>query len=628
MTEQGFSRIMIRGNTITKENQFGLDGAGVPSTGSGKALRKRAEDVFREKAAGMAEDVEALSPDEVRQTLHELRVHQIEMEMQNEELRRVQAELEASRERYFELYDLAPIGYFTLSEQGLILEANLTAASMLGGARGALVKQPLTRFILSEDRDIYYRHRKLLFETGAPQMCEMRMVKKDAAPFWAQMEACLAQNAEGAPVCRAVVSDITIRKRVEADLRQVHDELEHRVTERTEALRRANEELRTDIINRKRVEEMLYRAEENFRRSLEDSPLGVRIVTEEGKTIYANQAILDIYGYDNMDELKATPVIKRYTPESFAEFQIRREKRKRGDDGPYEYEISIVRKDSEVRHLQVFRKDVLWDGERQFQVICRDITERKRMEKDLIATLQNLQETTEMLIEAEKQAAVGRLAAGVAHEILNPASIISSRLQFLEEENLSEEVRENLRVSREQLQRIVKISRDLRQSYTKKTGLLVSGDFCLVIEIGLQVAGRRIREDNVQVEYYPPPAAIPVKMEQDKLVKVMVILLLNARDAMTDSQEKRLAVAVQCQESSSSSRAVRLIIADNGCGIPVGDLNRIFDPFFTTKDPGKGTGLGLSICKSIIHEHGGSIWAEKNETGGASFIVELPLDLP
>jgi hypothetical protein len=75
MTEQGFSRIMIRGNTITKENQFGLDGAGVPSTGSGKALRKRAEDVFREKAAGMAEDVEALSPDEVRQTLHELRVH-------------------------------------------------------------------------------------------------------------------------------------------------------------------------------------------------------------------------------------------------------------------------------------------------------------------------------------------------------------------------------------------------------------------------------------------------------------------------------------------------------------------------------------------------------------------------
>jgi PAS domain S-box-containing protein len=223
---------------MTKKKQIGPGSAGAASKDSGKTLRQRAEEAFREKAAGMPENVAALSPDEVRQTLHELRVHQIELEMQNDELRRAQGELEASRVRYFDLYDLAPIGYFTVSEAGLIMEVNLTAANMLGVTRGSLVKQPLTRFILSEDRDIYYRHRKLLFETGAPQMCEMRMVKKDAAPFWAQMEARLAQNAEGAPVCRAVVSDISARNRVEVELQQVRDELEHRVTERTEALRR------------------------------------------------------------------------------------------------------------------------------------------------------------------------------------------------------------------------------------------------------------------------------------------------------------------------------------------------------------------------------------------------------
>ncbi|MBU1743815.1 MAG: PAS domain S-box protein, partial [Proteobacteria bacterium] len=606
---------------MTKKKQIGPGSAGAASTGSGKALRRRAEDIFREKAAGMPENLEALSPEEVRQTLHELQVYQIELEMQNEELRRAQAELDASRTRYFDLYDLAPAGYCTVSEKGLILEANLTAANMLGVARSALVRRRLTSFILPEDRDIYYRRRKLLFETGAPQMCEMRMVKKDAAPFWARIDATAAQDADGAPMCRVVMSDITACKQAEAELQQAHDELEHRVTKRTEALRRANKERRTDVINRKRVEEMLHRTEGNFRRSLDDSPLGIRIVTIEGETIYANRAILDIYGYDSVEELRTTPIKNRYTPQSYAEFKIRREKRK-GDDGPSEYEISIVRKNGEIRHLQVFRKEVLWDGEKKFQVIYQDITERKRAEKEVVETLQQLQETRDMLIQFEKHAAVGRLAAGVAHEILNPASIISSRLQFLEKENLSEPARENVRVSREQLQRIVKISRDLLQSSAKKPRVLVGGDLRRVIEVGLQMTERRIREDHVQVEYNPPLEVIPVKMERDRLVKMMVNLLLNACDAMTGNDSKRMIVAAHRPEVTSTRPSVRLIVADNGHGIPAGDLDKIFEPFFTTKAPGKGTGLGLSVCKGIIQEHGGTIRAENNDMGGASFIVE------
>jgi chemotaxis family two-component system sensor kinase Cph1 len=197
-----------------------------PEADTRQALRKRAEALAAAKAGEMPENLEVLSPEVARRALHELRVHQIELEMQNEELRRTQEELEGSRARYFDLYDLAPVGYFTLSEQGLILEANLAAARLLGVERGALVKQPLSRFVLPEDQDIYYLHRKALLEKGNPQSWELRMLKKDAAPFWVRMEATTAQGPDGASVCRAVMSDITETKRAEQLIQKHSDELQ------------------------------------------------------------------------------------------------------------------------------------------------------------------------------------------------------------------------------------------------------------------------------------------------------------------------------------------------------------------------------------------------------------------
>ncbi|MBM9515181.1 PAS domain-containing protein, partial [Desulfogranum marinum] len=160
------------------------------------ALRKRAE----EKARNMeSTSLFAQTPEEIRRLFHELRVHQIELEMQNEELRTAQAQIEARRVRYFDLYDLAPVGCCILSEQGLILEANLTAATLLGAERSALVKQPISRFILKDDQDIYYLHRKQLIETGEPQECDLRLVKPDGALLWAQLTVNAAQAEDGPP---------------------------------------------------------------------------------------------------------------------------------------------------------------------------------------------------------------------------------------------------------------------------------------------------------------------------------------------------------------------------------------------------------------------------------------------
>ena len=185
-------------------------------------LRRRAEELLRGKPADLA----AIRPEEAGRLLHELRVHQIELEMQNDELRKAQLEIEASRARYFNLYDMAPVGYFTVSEKGVILETNLRGVQLLGVGRNRLARQPLTRYIVPEDQDIYYLHRKRLLETGVRQVCELRMCRQDGSPFWGRVEMGAAKDDEnGPPVSRTIVSDITEHKRIEEEKRN----LEHQV---------------------------------------------------------------------------------------------------------------------------------------------------------------------------------------------------------------------------------------------------------------------------------------------------------------------------------------------------------------------------------------------------------------
>jgi len=177
------------------------------------SLRKQAEEVVRGKGAALPK-AQSGEPD-VAQTFHELQVHQIELELQNEELRRAQVALDAMQARYFDLYDLAPVGYCTLNEHGLILEANLTATTLLGVPRGAMVKQPVSRFIHSDDKDLYYMHRKRLLDTGDPQAWDMRMLKGDGTAFWGHLAATVAEDTDGTDVVRIMLSDVTERIRVE-----------------------------------------------------------------------------------------------------------------------------------------------------------------------------------------------------------------------------------------------------------------------------------------------------------------------------------------------------------------------------------------------------------------------------
>ncbi len=155
--------------------------------------------------------------------LEELRIHQIELEMQNDELRRVQAELEASRALFFDLYELAPVGYITVDEAGVILQANLRAATLFAVTRSDLVSRKFIRFIAAEGQDEYYVARKRTVQTGEVQVCELRMVRAETV-FWARLEM-TPTTERSARGCRIVIIDISERQRLEDALRQANGQL-------------------------------------------------------------------------------------------------------------------------------------------------------------------------------------------------------------------------------------------------------------------------------------------------------------------------------------------------------------------------------------------------------------------
>jgi diguanylate cyclase (GGDEF)-like protein/PAS domain S-box-containing protein len=189
-------------------------------------LRRQAEAKLSE-----SKRIEATTPAteaDTWRTIHELEVYKIELEMQNEELQRVKDDLEESRAKYFDLYDLAPVGYLTLNPQGVILEPNLTAANLLGIGKSQLVNKPITRFIIQEDQNIYTLHNQELLDTRAPQVCELRLEEKNGDRIWVQLDMNLIKDAaSGELLCRVVMSDITSRKQADEALIRLgtHDAL-------------------------------------------------------------------------------------------------------------------------------------------------------------------------------------------------------------------------------------------------------------------------------------------------------------------------------------------------------------------------------------------------------------------
>ena len=248
------------------------------------------------------------------------------------------------------------------------------------------------------------------------------------------------------------------------------------------------------------------------------------------------------------------------------------------------------------------------------------------MSRKMAADIEQLRTLNEHLVRAEKLAAAGTLAAGVAHEVNNPLASISSLVQILQSrlsddpaDRRAAETREMLRLVSTQIARITQVTRDMMDFARQRPPERAPLDVRLVLEAGLRLASfdRDFKRLRLEIDF--DPSAPPVSADADQLQQVFLNLLLNARDAMPDGGELRVTTRYDAAAGQLSVE-----IADTGAGVAPEHRAQVFDPFFTTKPAGSGTGLGLAVCYGIVTAHGGRIELAANNGRGTLARVTLP----
>jgi PAS domain S-box-containing protein len=174
---------------------------------SNTQLRKKAEQVYR--ANPEPEDIKSMSPVEARQTFHQLRVHQIELEMQNKELHDAEQKIMVTNSRYIDIFNVAPLGFLSMNQTGIIVETNLTASKMFAVSRFALNKQPFKNYIYKEDQDIFHLFQKNLFNEVEPHSCVLRLKGQADTIFWARLEMTVTVTDEDEITFLIVISNIS-----------------------------------------------------------------------------------------------------------------------------------------------------------------------------------------------------------------------------------------------------------------------------------------------------------------------------------------------------------------------------------------------------------------------------------
>ncbi|MFQ5454077.1 MAG: sensor histidine kinase, partial [Candidatus Zixiibacteriota bacterium] len=218
----------------------------------------------------------------------------------------------------------------------------------------------------------------------------------------------------------------------------------------------------------------------------------------------------------------------------------------------------------------------------------------------------------------ERLASIGQLAAGVAHEVGNPLSAISSLVQLSQKTDTPDKLYHNLDLINMHIERITRIVRNLSGFARISNEKEIKTDLIDIIKAAKEIANFDRRSKHVTMRIIPPDDNIVFSIKRDQLMQAFLNIILNALDAVKDIPEPSITITLQKKEN----KAV-IEIADNGAGIEKENIQKIFEPFYTTKPIGKGTGLGLSVTYRIITDMGGEINVESEAGKGATFTIYL-----
>jgi PAS domain S-box-containing protein len=513
-----------------------------------------------------------------------------------EALGQVNKGLLVARRHIERIMEVSPDTIISTDSKGWVILCNKVAEGLLGYSREEIVGKHVSKVYENKEHEAEMMN-KIRENGNTLTGYESTLQAKDGSTIPVSISASIFHDESGEEAGTvAVFKDLTDHKKWEEELEDVKKEL-----------------LETN---------------QHLSRLMNISPDVIMTTDADGIVVLCNQGTETVLGYER-DYITGQHISMLYEDEERATV-VMHELQEQGGN-LCDYETTIKAKDGSLIPFVVSAtalpsKDGVVIGAVWYK---KDLREIKRWEAEIEkanAGLEKAHNTIEKVqasaLAAEKLAALGRLTAGVAHEILNPLNIVTLRLHMMiRNPDTPQEIVRHLKVLDEQANRIAKITEDLLYFARQRKPERRQIDLNETVNRTLGLLEYDLRKSNVDVVLSLGERLPTVAADQGQLQQVILNLLTNARDAMPEGGRLEL-ITGATQENGYE--VVELRVVDNGKGIEPADIDKLFEPFFTTKPEGEGTGLGLSICQGIVKSHGGSIWAESELRQGTTILVRLP----